>query len=529
MITMAVLLSVSCVTALDTAPFGEPYEMQGTRIVFTNWHFVRAGTFSWLDRDGKPAYATRDFKFEPDECRWAAGPNNAWGVQIRSCKPAEIRQPGIPLEKPWESQPISFDCVVEDNGLYKAWGSCGAPCYFESKDGVHWSRPTVGLVEFQGSRENNLLPKAPIRNVFVDPSSDTERYKCVYEAMIPQEEFDKYCQRRPNGWRSIARREIGDKPMYCCLKGMVSKDGFTWEDLPDPLVVDHTDTLDVGWYDVRDKKYVIFVRTWNTFPRAGNDASPRWDSWLNHARRCIGRIEGDDFRNLPLPETVLEAGPEMSPNEGLYTNCFTWIPKAPDCLLMFPAVYDVSNDTTSIRLASSLDGKVWNWVPGNPLMDTAPFGQWDGGCIFCNPPLMELDDGSFALLYSGSNVPHKYPRGLMKTGWGYAVWPHGRLVAVEAAERGEFSTVALIPKGAKLYVNGRTKRAGSIRVAVQSVPGVNAIPGHGVDECTPIVGDHPHELVRWKENDTLVVNSGNPVILRFKMEQAELFSIEFGD
>jgi hypothetical protein len=528
MISTLVLLSVSCAAALDTSPFGEPYEMLGTRLVFTNWHFIRAGSFAWLDREGKPAYATRDFKFEPDECQWKAGPNNAWGVRIRACKPGEIRQPDIPLEKPWESQPISFDSIVEDNGVYKAWGSCGAPCYFESKDGVHWTRPNVGLVEFQGSRENNMVPKPPIRHVFVDPSSETERYKCVYEAMITAEEFEKYRQRRPDGWRSIAQREIGDKTMYCCLKGMVSKDGFTWEDLPDPLVVDHTDTLDVGWYDARRKKYVIFVRTWNTFPRAESDTAPRWDSWLNHARRCIGRIEGDDFRNLPLPETVLEAGPDLSPNAGLYTNCFTWVPKAPDCLLMFPAVYDVSNDTTEIRLASSLDGKVWNWVPGGALKDTAAFGQWDGGCIFTNPPLLEQDDGSFALMYHGSNVPHKYPRGLMKSGWAWAIWPHGRLAAVEAEEKGEFSTVALIPKGIRLYVNARTKRAGSVRVAVQSAPGAEALPGHGADECIAIVGDQPRALVRWNDSENLGVEAGKPVVLRFKMEQAELFSIEFG-
>ncbi len=527
LIAMVMVVCSGAVT--DTLPFGEPYQMQGTRLVFTNWHFVRAGSFAWLDREGKPAYATKDFRCEPDECRWSAGANSPSGVRLRAHKPAEIRKPDIPLEKPWESAPISFDCIVEDNGVYKAWGSCGAPCYFESKDGIHWSRPAVGLVEFQGSKENNLLPKIPIRNVFIDPSSEDERYKCVYEAMISQEEFDRYKERRPEDWRSIAKREIDGKPAYCCLKGMVSKDGFTWVDLPDPLVVDHTDTLNVGWYDARARKYVIFVRIWNTFPRAASDTSERWDSWLNHARRCIGRIEGTDFRNLPLPEAILEPGPDMPPSAQLYTNCFTWVPKAPECLLMIPAVYDVSNDTTNIRLASSLDGRVWNWLPGEPLMDTAAFGQWDGGCIFCNPPLMELADGSFALLYAGSNVPHKYPRGLMKTDWAYAIWPHGRLISVESAERGEFSTVALIAKGPKLYVNALTRRAGSIRVAVQTGPGEKTLPGRSIEDCIPMVGDQPRALVRWNDGDTLGNQPGEPILLRFKMEQADLFGIEFGD
>ena len=30
-------------------------------------------------------------------------------------------------------------------------------CYAESKDGVHWSRPELGLIEFNGSKKNNII------------------------------------------------------------------------------------------------------------------------------------------------------------------------------------------------------------------------------------------------------------------------------------------------------------------------------------------------------------------------------------
>ena len=514
--------------ATDQAIYGEPYPMQGTRLVFTNWTFVRAGGIGWVDDEGKPAWPDSEFKFEADACTWKPEPYNAYGVQIRAYPPSEIRKMEIAPEMPWESQPITLESIVEENGIYKAWGSCGAPCYLESADGIHWKRPIVGLVEFQGSKENNLIPSGPRHKVFIDPNSEDERYKCVYESHIGEEEFQEYCKHRPNGWTKMAQRNADDKPFYICLKGSVSKDGFVWKDLPQPLVVDHTDTFNVGHYDSRLKKYVVYVRTWNTFLRAASDSSERWDTWLNHARRCIGRIEGDDFHNLPFPETILEPAPSMHPTAGLYTNCFTWIPKAPECLLLFPAVYYLHNDTTDIWIASSYDGKVWNWIPGSPLMKTGTFGQWDGGCIFCNPPLLELGDGSFALPYLGSDVPHKYPRGLMKTGWGYAIWPHGRLVAIEAEERGAFSTVALIPKGKRLLINARTKRAGSIRVAAQiGRHRAEFIEGRSFEDCVPIVGDHPRTLVRWRNAEDLGIQAGEPVILRFEMEQAELFGLEF--
>jgi hypothetical protein len=72
-------------------------------------------------------------------------------------------------------------------------------------------------------------------------------------------------------------------------------------------------------------------------------------------------------------------------------------------------------------MASSHDGIHWNWVPDGDLLETQPFGQWNGGCIWANPEMIELPDGTWALPYSAHNVPHKYPRGQRKGGLGYAM------------------------------------------------------------------------------------------------------------
>ena len=31
--------------------------------------------------------------------------------------------------------------------------------YAESKDGIHWETPVLGKVKYQGSRENNIIPR----------------------------------------------------------------------------------------------------------------------------------------------------------------------------------------------------------------------------------------------------------------------------------------------------------------------------------------------------------------------------------
>lgn len=40
---------------------------------------------------------------------------------------------------------------------YKCWGPDPAKsCYAESRDGIHWERPNLGLVEYDSSTDNNI-------------------------------------------------------------------------------------------------------------------------------------------------------------------------------------------------------------------------------------------------------------------------------------------------------------------------------------------------------------------------------------
>ena len=55
--------------------------------------------------------------------------------------------------------------------------------YAESRDGFEWERPNLGLVEYGGTRANNLLSRHSdfeINSVFIDPHADPEeRYKAI--------------------------------------------------------------------------------------------------------------------------------------------------------------------------------------------------------------------------------------------------------------------------------------------------------------------------------------------------------------
>ena len=109
---------------------------------------------------------------------------------------------------------------------------------------------------------------------------------------------------------------------------------------------------------------------------------------------------------------------------------------------------------------------------------------------------------------------------------GYALWPKGRLIALEAPDRGEFSTAIIMPPGRKLRINAVTQRAGNIRVEVAGMDG-KSIPERSFADATPIIGDQHWTPVTWKRKDDLGHKDGNPIMLRFRMDKAQIFGLEF--
>lgn len=500
---------------------GEPYEPLGQRIPFTNWLYVRPGSFRWFDRSGRDITVSGSASlYEGVFRRW----DLPTGIQLtaeRARKTGPVFEPGAPWEDPREG--FSVANVIQDGALYRAWSY---HAYLESDDGINWRRPLLGIRKFDGQDTNLLDFNVHNGTVFIDPSApESERFKWVKEAVISPEEFEEFRKRRPDAWDPRAFRR--DVNLIFAVKGAVSPDGIHWTMLPEPLVVEHSDTQVTAYYDVRLQKYVVYTRNYMIAPRSGRDPEKGFRVWWESARRSIGRTESSDFRRFPLSERIIEPGPDMHPADLLYTNCRTSFPGAPDFHLIFPAVWHAAmDDSTSVVVYSSPDGKVWNRLPGGPVFETGPCGEWDGGCVFAHPNLIELANGDFALPYTGYDVPHKYPRGQWQIRTGYAVWPKGRLIALEAKESGSFATVSIMPPGRKLFLNALTRRAGKITVEVARHDGT-PIPGRSFDESDPVIGDHHRAAVTWRGEDDLGHPDGQPVFFRFRLDRAKLYWVEF--
>ena len=70
-------------------------------------------------------------------------------------------------ETPWETKYSNVACPKsggvwydEEEKIFKMWYEASwlyQMCYATSKDGIHWERPNLGLFEFDGSKNNNIV------------------------------------------------------------------------------------------------------------------------------------------------------------------------------------------------------------------------------------------------------------------------------------------------------------------------------------------------------------------------------------
>ena len=269
--------------------------------------------------------------------------NTADNVELTVNPPVKLPGPVLRSEHPWEAFSIGWSCVLEDDGLFKLWYSaCGADqwtggpwylCYAISRDGLTWEKPELGLVEYDGSKRNNIVRAAcKLAYIFIDPNGgESDRYKMVEQV-------------------------LGEG-----IRVGTSTDGLTW-DLPDRLVSTlKPDTPKQAYWDARIGRYVAWLKLMVAddgtpmFPFVDPIASepPMIAPTVLRRGRSIGRIEVDDL-TAPWPEenirTVLAADEHDPPDSDIYHPDVLPYTEAEDAYFMFPMTYQHFGDgETTVR------------------------------------------------------------------------------------------------------------------------------------------------------------------------------------
>src|SRR5690606_23349446 len=102
------------------------------------------------------------------------------------------------FDKPWEGNFSGYVTVIKDGELYRLYyrgrrdagkdgGDAELTCYAESRDGINWTKPDLGIYTIAGTKNNNvvLAHEAPVTHnfcPFLDKNPDaksSQRFKAI--------------------------------------------------------------------------------------------------------------------------------------------------------------------------------------------------------------------------------------------------------------------------------------------------------------------------------------------------------------
>lgn len=439
------------------------------------------------------------------------------------------REAVLRADKPWEGQTMTYPSVFKDGDrfrlYYRASGPpLGTPPKFqagdrkqmqwsytamaESRDGIQWTKPNLGVVEFQGSKQNNLV--WPARE---HPGLDLFPFKDAN----PQ---------APANERYKALGNVGEHQ----LVALGSPDGIHWELLQKEPVLAYLpkdpmmDPPNLAFWDETQKHYVAYLR-----------------NWLHYRIRSVRRTTSKDFRHWTAPEEIDFGNSEI---EHLYTNMTTPYERVPGMYFMFAKrfvpwrradpnwPYDGLSETV---LLSSHDGKRFDRTFMEPFVRPGldPL-NWHDRSVMMARGILQTSPTELSLYY----FEHYRTDSIQLRR--ATLRPDGFISITATFQGGEFTTRPFVLEGQELELNYSSSVAGSICVEAQDEHG-KPIAGFRLQECDEIFGDELERVVTWRKghNDVLtedrkeIANKpsdlahalrGQVVRLRFVMKAADLYS-----
>jgi hypothetical protein len=453
------------------------------------------------------------------------------GVEIRLHAPTQ-REVAIKYDKPWEGNASGYTTVFQDGDIYRMYyrghryivkdkplrqAQSETVCYAESKDGIHWERPNLGLFEWEGSKENNIIwmgtPETHNFAPFKDGNPDCppeERYKA-----------------------------IGGTVTSKGLWTFKSADGVHWMRKSEAAVVTEGafDSHNTCFWDNEQGRYVMYVRYFSEGEFKG--------------LRSIGVSYSDDYVTWTSPVPLSYPG---SPPQQMYTNHVAPYIRAPHILMGFPTRYVArklnahgaqidpvplrdkleeihercATDLTDGVFMTSRDGQAFNrWDEAFLRPGPQAEGRWIYGDNYQTYGLWET-----ASAQPGS--PNDISMIFSEHAWldedhlgrRYTIRLDGFTSLHAPLSGGEVVTRPLSFSGKRLSLNYATSAAGSVRIEIQDADG-NPLPGYGLEDCLEHYGDSVDQSVAWSGGADLSAIAGTPVCLRFVLKDGDIYAFQF--
>ena len=455
------------------------------------------------------------------------------------------------FDQSWEGSGSSgYQSIFRDGAVYrmyyKGWqigfdleakkirSSPSTLSYAESSDGIHWRKPNLGLVEYAGSTDNNIV-------VMSGPVAGMEMVAGMM-AVFKDDNPDAMPDARYKAF-GITYRPIG--------KGIVpfkSTDGFNWIPMADePVITDGAfDNQNLAFWSPTERKYRAY---WRYFARGDDNTNTANPIGV----RSIRTATSEDFIHW---EEEVDVTYGNSPEQALYNTPIKPYARAPHILLGFPARYIERDVPTSQQelpepehraLRKSINTRYGVAITEGLFMasrDGVKFKRWDEA--FLRPGIERPGTWNYGHQFIAWHpietkseipgapnelslyAPESYWTGNSSEVRRYTLRLDG-FVSVQAPYAGgELITKPIRFEGNRLMLNFSTSAAGSVRVEIQSSAG-HAIPGFRLEDCPPMFGDTIEREVVWKSKRDPSALVGKPVRLRFALSDADVYAYQFKD
>ena len=322
-----------------------------------------------------------------------------------------------------------------------------AMLYATSADGINWTKPNLGIVNFNGNSNNNIVSRG------------------LSGAGVIKDELEKLPGRRY-------------KAFYCSNSGYkmrYSSDGLNWGDEVSLPGVGESDCHANMIWSPELKKYVGILRHYDPIPVTGN--------------RKIARTESVDSVTWTKSETIIEGTPQDQLHDmvifrdgGVYLGLL-------GCM-NYPSKETRNGVRQHIELAWSPDSYKWHRInPGTPFISNSKsnnneYGKmpYDWGCVFPSAPVFVDDE--IRIYYGASDW---YFFDWRKGGLALATLDKNRWAGYEAVDDDSKAIVTTTPLKVdnNIHITADVGKGGLIVVNVLDQKGEILVSSQGIkNSCT---------------------------------------------
>jgi len=444
--------------------------------------------------------------------------------------------PVFHFDKPWEGPYCGYFTVIRDGGRYLLYyrgkpgmvkdGIGEVTCYAQSTDGVHWTRPSLGLHAIHGSTDNNVI-WAP------DSMETVDRLKITHN-------FSPMLDTNPDAAPDARFKALAGTGGATGLYALASADGIHWRLMRDEPVLTYEsyafDSQNLAFWSEAERAYVAYARLW---VKSDDPGAPIPHE--RHGIRTVGRAESSDFLDwTDLQPMSYSDTRSQVPSTHLYTSQTHPYPRAPHIYLAVAARFMPQRqvltdeqaqaigvdsryfkDTSDVVLLTSRGGHVYDRAfLGAFVRPGIGARNWVSRT---NYPALNIVQTSPTELSLYANCDYAQPTAHLRR---YSLRLDGFASVRAGFSGGELLTKPVTFTGERLLLNFATSAAGSVRVELQDAGGT-PIPGYSLDDSVELIGNEIKRAARWTSGESVAELAGRPVRLRFVLQDADVYALRF--